>query len=220
MRWGVYSQLHATVCLLKEAAKNKYSYYHLLSAHDLPVYPIDEIYDFFESQEKKKDFMYWGDDEKVCEYRFKTYKVFPRRKNKILDKVCRICDHIQLKLGVNRMKKYGIDYLKGESWFSITHPLCEYIVSKEKFMKKVFRKTVSPDESFVQTIALMSPYKDNMYRNSLRYTDWSKGGSHPKTLTMEDADKIIASKRLFARKFDEGKSDEIIAWMLDRINNK
>ncbi|HEY0170079.1 MAG TPA: hypothetical protein VGB98_03430, partial [Pyrinomonadaceae bacterium] len=38
--------------------------------------------------------------------------------------------------------------------------------------------------------------------NNWRYTDWSPGGPHPKTLLVEDMPALVASTAHFARKFD------------------
>jgi hypothetical protein len=49
-----------------------------------------------------------------------------------------------------------------------------------------------------------------MVNNDLRYIDWSMGGVSPKTLSIDDAEAILASGKLFARKFDLSKGPELL----------
>lgn len=215
LNWGNYDLVDAELRLMKSALNEDYSYYHLLSGQDLPIKNIDYIYSFFEKQQK--DFLSWGKDFSAWDKRFRAYRYFMGTKNKFLKRFSKFLVRVQLKLGVDRVKKSKITYLKGDQWFSITDSLCRYIVSKEKFIKKWFHKTDCPDETVMQAIAYSSPYKENMYNDSMRYIDWSKGGSHPKTLSNEDRKILEQSHKLFARKFDEQESKELIEWVLNEI---
>ena len=71
-----------------------------------------------------------------------------------------------------------------------------------------------PDEIFVPTVLLNSPLRDSVVGQEVHYVDWSRGGAHPKTLGIEDYDRIIESGKLFARKFDV-RSDAEVLDMLD-----
>jgi len=215
LNWGNYNLVETELRLMKSALNQKYSYYHLLSGQDLPIKNSDYIYHFFEKE--KKDFMSWGEDLTAWDRRFKAYRFFMGTKNKPKKKFAKFLVKVQLKLGVNRVKKSKITYLKGDQWFSITDSLCKYIISKEKFIKKWFKHTECPDETVMQSIAYISPFKENMTNNSLRYIDWSAGGSHPKTLSNEDKIKLEKTDKLFARKFDEKESKELIESILNKI---
>jgi hypothetical protein len=52
-----------------------------------------------------------------------------------------------------------------------------------------------------------------MINNNLRFIDWSKGGSSPKTLTMQDIDQISRSGKFFERKFDESIDSNVLEWI-------
>jgi hypothetical protein len=54
-----------------------------------------------------------------------------------------------------------------------------------------------------------SPYKDKR-EDYLHYVDWSEGGNSPKTLTIDDYEKISGSDKLMARKFDLTADKKII----------
>lgn len=59
-----------------------------------------------------------------------------------------------------------------------------------------------------------SSFRDRVAPDDLRYVDWTGGGDHPKVLTLRDLDALLASSKLFARKFDP-TVDEVV---LDRLD--
>ena len=65
------------------------------------------------------------------------------------------------------------------------------------------------------TALLNSPLRDQVANETLHYIEWP-GGSHPRTFTTADFDRIAASGKLFARKFDVARDAEI----LDRIDRE
>lgn len=69
--------------------------------------------------------------------------------------------YIQISFGIKRST--GITFQKGANWFSITDELARYVLSKEKWIKKVFKDTDCADEIFLQTIVINSKYKDNLF---------------------------------------------------------
>ena len=50
VNWGGYSQIQVEMFLLSMAAKHDYSFYHLISGEDLPLYSPKYTYHFFEEQ--------------------------------------------------------------------------------------------------------------------------------------------------------------------------
>ncbi len=44
----------------------------------------------------------------------------------------------------------------------------------------------------------------------MRYVDWDSGPEYPRTLRINDYEKVMETKNLFARKFDETVDMEII----------
>jgi hypothetical protein len=80
-------------------------------------------------------------------------------------------------------------------------------------IQKTFRFSLCADELIFQNILMHSPLKDSIISKTFRKLVWA-GGSHPKTFTIADADELLASDALFARKFD----DEADAAILDRLD--
>jgi hypothetical protein len=78
-----------------------------------------------------------------------------------------------------------------------------------------FRRVKTPDEMFVQTVLMSSPLRDRVANETVHHIEWP-GGSHPRTFTSADFDRLAASGKLFARKFDVARDAEI----LDRIDRE
>ena len=51
--WGGYSQIEATLILLKEATKTEHAYYHMLSGVDLPLKNIKQINAFYNKSDRE-----------------------------------------------------------------------------------------------------------------------------------------------------------------------
>lgn len=226
VKWAGYSGIQCEIELLKEALSQRYEYYHLLSGMDLPLKKQDEIHKFFEEY-KGKEFISYDREQMnpIVLNRIKYYYFFQdvygrNRKNpfmvflylldKMLNKIQKICK-------VNRIKNYDMVWQKGPNWFSITHDLAEYVVKKEKWIKKVFFFSISGDEMFLQTIVKNSKYKDNLFMDGLtdeklspcmRKIDWTRG--KPYIWREKDFDELIESPYLFARKFDINVDKAII----------
>ena len=107
----------------------------------------------------------------------------------------------------------------GEVWFTANHRCARRILDFYERDQKVtahYRKTLVPEESYLQTILANAPDL-RLSQNCLRYVDWTRGGSNPKVLTMDDLPKLKGTKAHFARKFDESTDTRILD-ELDAIN--
>lgn len=222
--WGGYSQIEAELTLLKAAIKREYAYYHLLSGNDLPLLNQDEIHTFFEKN-KGVEYMSFFEptetesmvSERIEQYHF-LQDFIGRNKGKIIAALSYVEEFslkCQRRMRVNRQKNSQVVFYKGETWFSITDNMAKYILQEEAFIRKNFRFGLCIDELFLQTLAMQSPYKNNVAGESLRYTDWNRGC--PYTFTTEDFDVLMDSGRLFARKFDYLNHPEIVEKIVQKI---
>ncbi|MBD9050137.1 beta-1,6-N-acetylglucosaminyltransferase [Ruminococcus sp.] len=211
VKWGGQSQILTEMLLYKYAYKNgTYSWYHLLSGVDLPLAKAEKIYSFF--SDKNRSYIYiqpntseW-DKQRISRYRFNI-------KNEVISNTI---FNIQGKININRVK--NIEVKKGSNWASLTNKSVEVLLEKERMIKRMTFASLCADEVYKQTILCKYAagtifYDEYGNTTDLRYTDWSEGGAHPKTLDDTDYEKIMSSGKLFARKFDEEKSKKII----DRI---
>jgi hypothetical protein len=100
----------------------------------------------------------------------------------------------------------------GEAWFSANHRCARRIIDFHDQDHRVaghYRKTPTPEESYWQTVLANAPDL-KLSQNYLRYVDWTRGGSNPKVLVMDDLPKLKNSRAYFARKFDENVDIQIL----------
>jgi hypothetical protein len=100
----------------------------------------------------------------------------------------------------------------GESWFTANRKAVNYILSyhdQNPALARHYSRVQCADESYFNTI--LANASDLRVKNDcLRYTDWTMGGNHPKTLGMEDLNRLKASPAHFARKFDAVLASDVL----------
>lgn len=122
---------------------------------------------------------------------------------------------------VKRRLPCNCELYAGSAYFCLTKKHVEYILEYVKNNPKFvnfFRRSWAPDEMFFHTILLNSELKETVVNNNLRYIDWTRKGEQvgsPALLTIEDADKLLCSSALYARKFDM-KRDKSILDLIDQ----
>lgn len=216
VEWGAYSQIEAELNLFREANKQHYKYYHLISGSDLPIKNQDHIHDFFNNV-NGKEFIRFESDE--FNYSDRVHLYHPFQKNlrqyswqKLGNKVAVLFQKI-LRIHVNSQIKFQ----KGTQWVSITDELVSYILQHEKWIQKTFRYSFCADEIFIQTLVhnseyfkqrLYHPYYDNSMIAIQRLIDWNRG--KPYVFRKQDLDELKNAPYLFARKFDSEIDKEII----------
>lgn len=217
INWGGYSQVATEQALLFEAMKHNYSYYHLLSGHDLPLKPAEQIYHFFE--ESRKNYVNFREKTTGIESRIKWYHFFQEKRgnsDNAWNKIEKINLKIQKILGIDRLASIGnYDIAFGSQWFSITHELVCYIYEKKNEIKRIFRYGMCVDELFMQTMIANSrrnwnlafPPDNYSYYTCMRYVDWIRG--NPYTFQRADYQELMKSNCMFARKFDLKEDHEI-----------
>lgn len=231
--WGTYSIVDCELRMLKMAVKNSYQYYHLLSGVDLPLKTQDEFHEFFDNQ--NSEFLeYHNNGEYNDYYMEKLMYYYPflryigkggypdtgiknRIKNKLNDYQYKLVE-MQKKLKINRIKKVEyLDFCKGGQWFSITGEFANYVLTKRKLIKKLFRSTNCPDEFVFQTIAMNSHFKYRTKNRSYRKIDWNRG--KPYCFNEENIKELLATDDFFARKVSYENSPLLVERILSRIKN-
>jgi len=220
VKWGGFSQVEATLSLFREIRNHgNYNYVHLISGQDYPIKSKKDIKEFFAKNEGKQFLEYFELPYSLWKYgglnRVEVY--YPQllcNRNKFISKPRSIYEFIIMK---TKIFKRNIEFLPslygGSSWFSITGDCMEYIldyVENNPNYIKFFENSFCSDEIFFQTIILNSKYKDSVVNDNLRYIDWTGTGPLPRTLMMKDLNKIMDSKKLFARKFDISVDKEVL----------
>ena len=105
----------------------------------------------------------------------------------------------------------------GRQWWTLSRPCAEAVLGFERRHPEAarwFRRTVAPDEAYVQT-ALRNDPRFRLHPDDRRYVDFrgSRDG-RPRFLTMDDFKVLTSGSYDFARKFDAARDPEL----LDRID--
>lgn len=217
VNWAGYSQIKAELLLLKEATKEHHQYYHLMSGVDFPLKTQLEIRQFFSANNGTEYIRFDENANQSGDFldRVRYFYFFQDEIGRNRGKICRRLLQIQrfllvlqkrLKIDRTRSSKYRM--YKGTNWFSITHKMAIFVLQNENYIKKHFRFCLGADEVFLHTLAMASPYKEQIVNNCLRYIDWGRGD--PYVFTDNDYDELIENKNLFARKFNYEKDPMVI----------
>jgi hypothetical protein len=214
-RWATYRFTEATLQGIREilATGTKYDFINLLSDQDYPVKSATSIHDFFAHYEGCSFLSFeppgskWWDQAKarveqyhLNSFEFKCQYKLQNLLNSLLPK-----------------RQFPLPYtLYGGpcgTWWTITTDCAAYLVQfmdSHAALRRFSLFTWGSDEFLLTTILMNSPFKDRIVNNNYRYIDWSGGGLTPKTLTVEDADKLTHTHKLFARIFDANRDPEIL----------
>lgn len=213
IKWGGYSIVKGFIWLAKQIPFiENYTYIHLMSGHDLPLLPPEEILVYFEKN-KGKQFLHhfklpsdnWGENGGLD--RLKYYHFYDQfnGKNKFGFLLIRILIRLQKILGLKRdLSKINLKLFGGSCWCSLTGPcfkFCiDYLKSHPGYLKSM-KYTFAPDELFFHTLVMNSPYKSNVVNDNLYFIEWGNSpSSSPEILTEDHIQKVSKSGKLFARK--------------------
>lgn len=171
VQWAGYSLVECILRLLENAtAKGEYLYYHLMVGSEFPIKSQEEIHQFFD-EHQGYEFVNFDIADKDYMERVKYYHPFNesgRKSGKIgaIEYLIRKnAVEIQKKLNVDRSKKTGWIFKKGNMNWSITDELARYIVEHAKVIRKFYKHSFCCDEVFVQTIVFNTPrFYFQMYR--------------------------------------------------------
>lgn len=229
--WGHFAIAEAELELLRAAAPGRYDYYHLLSGVDVPVKSRAYIEEYFTRAPGTNYVNFLAPEISRADlYRVMFYYPMQRyniRKPAVRRALRNFSAAVQLGFGVDRTRRLpdGFAFQKGAQWFSITHALAAYLLEKEDEIRGVFSDTYCPDEMFVQTEIINSPFRDtlpenafcNDYASCLRYVDWKRG--NPYTFTDADLAELLSTPEtaLFARKFDYRSNPAVVDALFDHF---
>lgn len=229
--WGHFAIAEAELALLRAAVPGGYDYYHLLSGVDVPVKSRAYIEEYFTRAPGTNYVNFLAPEISRADlYRVKFYYPMQRcniRKPAIRRALRNCSAAVQLGFGVDRTRRLpdGFMFQKGAQWFSITHALAAYLLEKENEIRSIFSDTYCPDEMFVQTEIVNSPFRDtlpenafrNDYASCLRYIDWERG--NPYTFTDADLAELLSTPEtaLFARKFDYRSAPAVVDALFDHF---
>ncbi len=238
VKWSGFSMIEATLNLLKEAYKaTRFDYYWLCSGQDFPLKSPGQIIEYFSMHvgrnfiSLRPSYNYQNDHHEnhldkrnVMKYpEFLMDRTFTKRLLKRL--------YIEISGGWNstyhifrRKDKFStLSFYFGPQWIAITNSFTKWLLSylsDNPWYEEGYKSSLTPDESFFQTLFMMSPYSATRY-DYLHYVDWSERPGKPKnspnTLVLGDYEKIKNSGYLMARKFDINVDKKIVERLLANL---
>lgn len=213
--WGGATHLYAVLKLLEIAVENKYDYYHIISAEDIPTKSFKYFKSFFKNNKKIYVSMNRIDDNLYKRYKYwYIFKNSDSRK-KLIAKLNKLSFKVQRLMHVKREKIGEFDTIyKGYLYCSLPNYAVEYCILYNKkhpeFLKELSYCLI-PEEFYFQTVLGNSKFRDNIANDCLRYSLWEyKHGTIPGYLDINDFDKIKNGNYLFARKVSYKFSSELI----------
>lgn len=213
--WAAYGTIQATINGLKEISEFQYNYINVISAQDFPLKSTAYIYNFFLNNSQKQFITC-----KSVEHEWKEAKVRIKKYHLINWKIPGKYVLEKLTNTILPERKFPLNYtIVGRSnWFTITSDAAQYLLDFLKEHPEIvrfFKYSWGADELIFSTILYNSHFK-NLIEDNLVYVDWSEEKAHPKILKAEDFNSLIASDKLFARKFDMD-TDSAILEMLEKV---
>lgn len=226
--WGEFSQVEATLLLIRQALASSMRYDRLvfLQGSDYPLRSGCYIHEFFEKN---------GDGEFISLLKMPA-PGYPLSKINLLrypsnKPFSRFASRALAKLGLFRRdytKSLGaLEAYSGQACWALSRDACRYILDfsdQNPAVTKFFRNTFTSDEMFFHTILGNSSFRSRIRRN-LVYLDWAAGADHPILLGDEHLrffevneevrvdDEWGSGEVVFARKFSDGGLD-----LVDRID--
>jgi len=196
--WGGYSIVDAELRGIKQLLKisSKWEFFMNLSGQDFPLKSQTHIQDFL-SRNRGNDLI------KVAN----QSEVRPETLNRIRNYFIEFGNRI-LHTSMKRPYLRAVTPHIGNQWMILSRKFCEFVSYSpevERF-KRFYRYTFIPDESFFQTVMMNTTYKGAIVNDDKRTIDWVPMGTiklRPRNFTSKDAEFLLASQGLFARKFDE-----------------
>lgn len=224
VNWGAWSVAQATLLTMKEVIKSsKISYVHVISGQDWPVKKLDDIYSFYQNNDKiymnieKADGIKKSGEPIICwqKYYFDYDKI--NRKSLYGKIYHRLSMMIQTFLRVNKLKKYKFngEIYTGSQWVDLPIDVVQYLVEfaqENPNIMEIFKKGFCSDEFWMQTIiGNNQELKQRIVNNNHRFIKWEKQhGSYPAILDDGNYNEIINSGAHFARKFDFNFSKNLV----------
>jgi hypothetical protein len=221
IKWAGFTLCKAIFNGIKQifASGKKYEFINLLSGQDYPIKSAAYISDFLKQHTGKQLIKCWDFETewqeavaRIDRYHFPDIvfkgKYFMERMINLL---------YRRRRSPNGLRFYGTN----STFWTLTPECALYVVNyveKNRAFYRMLKYSWGSDEFIFQTVIMNSPYKETVTYDNYRYSDWSAGGSRPKTLLTEDYKNIIISDGIIGRKFNIDVDANILD-MIDEHNS-
>jgi len=211
--WGGFGHVRATLKGIDYfvGEGRPFDYAILLTGQDYPLLSPAAIAGFLGSADRRSFMSYlhlpfrpWGKRgglERVEDWHVTRYR------------------RLHLALPLHRRLPLGLRPWGGSAYWCLEREVVEYVYSfvhRHPEYAAFFEHVYVPDELFFQTIIMNSPLAERVEDDDLRYLDWTRRPA-PAILDQRDLPALLASGKLFARKFDERVDSAILDQLDARI---
>lgn len=225
VHWAGFSILKAELYLLRMALKlGNAGYFHLLSGQDYPLHPLAEFLHFFSHTSALG---YINCQHLPCQatdsntyYRLQYYVLSDYIDTKSAEGRKKVWDIVewQRKHGIKRRIPDYVEHLYGGSaWFSIHRDVAQYLIDytcKHPAFFRRMRFTYIPEEIYVSSVILNSPYQHRIVsNNNCRTILWNYEAidCSPKNIYITDFRELLANPiGFFSRKFEMPESQAVM----------
>ena len=243
VRWGTLIEVEYQMALIQEAVNHprRFDRIFFLSGMDYPLWSNERITQWLKAQGNKEILQginmntpyIKGQQHELYTLSRPLFRLFSNEWNQRLSIICRkLLKVLGYRKPLSFITKYeSWNLYKGSAWWCISEDLARYVLDTYKQrseIRRYFRDSFGQAETVIQTIAFNSP-------------NWAPRcmltkGEYPgldaltplhfiiydpviKVMSAEDLPAMMASGRMFARKFRTGKSDRVIR-MIESERNK
>ena len=219
VNWGSRSHLDAILELCSISIKNSDNYFfHLISGSDILTVDLNYFKSLFEQNVNVNYLEYFplpttnwvggGLDRLIWyhpldEFDIKTVEGAEKYRLFLQD---------QFERGERRALP-NVSLYGGSTWWSLTRYSISYILLNKNLYGLYDRlnNTFVPEEIYIPTLMLNSPFLNSIVNTNLRYISWKmKNGNCPAILDESDVISIVLSNNVFARKVDRVYSSSLI----------
>ncbi len=212
VHWGGFSQVQATLNLLKEAIAGSHDYYALISGKDYPIRPNQYLLQQLAEGGEFIHLQKLGEDPFAPLSRYKYYyftdRYNRRDRHSLQTKVFLLLQRLLRKLRISKALPFPL--FTGASWFVLSHDCVNYILKEVQANKKYrsfFRYGFCADESFFQTIIGNSSFRKTVKPNCT-FADWTANPG-PAFISKAHWQELKTSDKFFARKFTDDSTELI-----------
>ena len=232
IRWASFEMVRATVDLIELCLETEklYDYIILLSGQDFPIKTNSDIQQFLSDGRNCNYIEVISENTSLYRrYEKRNSLYYPRwmLKRGFIDKCIKRL-YIYATGGYNYtfplFKKSNMTGLKlyyGSQWWALQRECIQWMYSyihANPQVMEFYASSLTPDESFFQTIFMASPYADTR-KDKIVYLEWDDNNNNPKIIDKKLAEHLIACENsyLFARKFDVGIDKEALNTVISNV---
>ena len=236
--WGSADLVDAALEGLSQGVRDGCDYFALISGHDFPLRPVEEILAFFERAGSRSYLEHFPLPTPRWRFEgrdrtdFYTYTVLGRRETCIprgedtsfLSRRGRLLNEMLRVRGALKPTRHFPDYATpfgGSQWWNLSRAAAGHVLDfldEHPDYRRYHSHTLAPDEVFFQSILLGTGFaaEHEIVNDTLRFMRWPDKESHPRVLTMDDLPAMLASDSLFARKFDPSVDGAVLTRLIER----